>query len=73
MVVFMNGIPSLNPHNSQTKKLKEAVSSKGKEQELEKQEKRYPQKSFADIRIIIIIPDNKVVTEQKKAGVKKIY
>lgn len=29
-------INSLNPHNSQTKELKEVVSSKGKEQELEK-------------------------------------
>jgi hypothetical protein len=29
-------IHSLNPHNSQTKELKEAVATKGKEQELEK-------------------------------------
>lgn len=29
-------INSLNPHNSQTKELKEAVSTKEKEQELEK-------------------------------------
>ncbi|MFJ8066909.1 hypothetical protein ACIQYS_20235 [Psychrobacillus sp. NPDC096426] len=26
-----------------------------------------------DIRLIVMIPDNEVVTEQKKAGVKKIY
>ncbi|WP_025565940.1 hypothetical protein [Thalassospira sp. GB04J01] len=26
-----------------------------------------------DIRLIIVIPDNEVVTEQKKVGVKKIY